>query len=239
MHTYEGGLIRLRWRLFLSSLCSLSFPRKTHMNFQKNNCAIWFVILSIFVLFLLINVYLAFNDFWSLDFFNFILGYFFNLIFLIGFDPSTFNCSIFILYIFLDYFFCNFIPFNFIAFVFLIYFLSSFIWLLYSYPFLFFIYFSPQYLISFGFLSSFGPFSLNNFFLKSFSYSFFFNLVLNYFLLFFFISCLICIIWVLNCFKVEYFTLLFFMVAFQHDSHLLKCDFFSSNSSFDIWLLNS
>jgi hypothetical protein len=133
MHAYEGGMVRLRWMLFLFSL---SFPGKTRLNFQKNNCALRFVILSILVLLLLINVYLAFNTFWSLDFFNLIHGHFFNLIFLIGFGLSTFNCSIFMLYIFLDYFFfCNFIPFNFIAFVFLVYFLSSLIWLLYSYPF--------------------------------------------------------------------------------------------------------
>jgi hypothetical protein len=56
---------------FFFSIFSLSFPRKTHLNLKKNNCILWFVVLSILVLLLLITIYLAFNDFWSLDFFQF------------------------------------------------------------------------------------------------------------------------------------------------------------------------
>jgi hypothetical protein len=61
---HGGGPVRLRWRFFLSSLFSLSFPRESHLNFQKNNCVIRFVILSILVLLLLlITVYLVFEPF--------------------------------------------------------------------------------------------------------------------------------------------------------------------------------
>jgi hypothetical protein len=37
----------------------------------KNNCVLQFIILSILTIFLLINIYLAFDDFWSLPFFQF------------------------------------------------------------------------------------------------------------------------------------------------------------------------
>jgi hypothetical protein len=73
---HGGGLVGLRWRFFPSSLFSISFPRKTRLNFQKNNCVLQFVILSILVLFHLITVHLVFDTFLSLIFFNFIHEYF-------------------------------------------------------------------------------------------------------------------------------------------------------------------
>jgi len=74
---YGGGLVGLRWRFFPSSLFSISFPRKTCLNFKKkNNCILRFVILSILVLFHLITVYLVFDTLLSLIFFIFIPGYF-------------------------------------------------------------------------------------------------------------------------------------------------------------------
>jgi hypothetical protein len=60
---HKGGSVGLRCRFFLYSLFSLSFPKKTRLNFQKNNYVLWFVILSIFVLLLLITAYLAFDAF--------------------------------------------------------------------------------------------------------------------------------------------------------------------------------
>ena len=116
-HAHGGDSVGSRWMFFLSSFFSLSFPGKTHLNFQKkkqlytlvcnlinfdppfNYCFIWLLMLF---------------EVWI--YFNFILGYFFNLIFLSDLGPSTFNCSIYVLYIFLIYFFFNFFPFNFIAF---------------------------------------------------------------------------------------------------------------------------
>ena len=96
-------------------LSFLSFPGKTRLNFQKNNCALWFVILSILILLLLINFYLPFNVFLSLDFSNSIPGHFFNLIFFIGFGPFNLNALFYALYFSWLFCFCNFIPFNFIV----------------------------------------------------------------------------------------------------------------------------
>jgi hypothetical protein len=73
---HRGGLVGLRWRFFPSSLFSISFSRKTRLNFQKNNCVLRFVIVSILVLFHLITVHLVFDTFLSLIFFNFIPKYF-------------------------------------------------------------------------------------------------------------------------------------------------------------------
>lgn len=50
-------------------LSSLSHSWENTPELLKNNCVIWFVILSISVLLLLITVYFAFYTFWSLDFF--------------------------------------------------------------------------------------------------------------------------------------------------------------------------
>jgi hypothetical protein len=61
--------------------------------------------------FLLITDYLAFKPFLSFDFFSISsLAILFNLIFFIRFDPSTFNCSIYVSYTFLEFFSCNLIP---------------------------------------------------------------------------------------------------------------------------------
>jgi len=58
-----------RGEFFLSSLFSLLFPRKKHLNFQKNNnCILRFVILSILIL-LLIIIYLDFDSFLRLNLF--------------------------------------------------------------------------------------------------------------------------------------------------------------------------
>ena len=63
------------------------------------------------VLLLLITDYLAFKLFWSLSFFSISsLGILFNLILFIRFDPSTFNCSIYVSCTFLEFFSCNLIP---------------------------------------------------------------------------------------------------------------------------------
>jgi hypothetical protein len=59
---HERCPVELRW-IFFSSLFSLSFLRKTHMNFQKSNCLLRFVILLILILLLLITLYLAFDTF--------------------------------------------------------------------------------------------------------------------------------------------------------------------------------
>jgi hypothetical protein len=99
---HGGGPVGLRWRFFPSSLFSISFSRKTRLNFQKNNCVLRFVILSILVLFHLITVHLVFDTFLSLIFsissmnilFNFVLNYFslsiivFSLFLLLGYSES-------------------------------------------------------------------------------------------------------------------------------------------------------
>jgi hypothetical protein len=129
---------------------------------------------------------------------------------------------------FIIIFFCNFIPFNFIAFGFLFIFgpysFNSYILILFL---IIFFYFVPQHLISFNFFFSFGSHSFNKFFIYPFLVFFFSNLAPNYFNSFF-ISCLVCIVWVLIfVFTIRYFTLLFFHgCLFQHGSSLLKIDFF-------------
>jgi hypothetical protein len=135
IRAHKGGLVGLRWMFFFSSLFSLSFPRKSCLNFQKMNCVIWYVILSILVHFLLITVYLAFEPFWSLDFVQFHPLTFYSIwFFLFDLIPLLLILYFYVLYFFWLFFSCNFIPFHFITF--LNSFLFSFFWFLYSYPFL-------------------------------------------------------------------------------------------------------
>jgi hypothetical protein len=103
--------------VFFFSLFSLSFPRKSCLNFQKMNCVIWYVILSILVHFLLITVYLAFEPFWSLDFVQFHPLTFYSIwFFLFDLIPLLLILYFYVLYFFWLFFSCNFIPFHFITF---------------------------------------------------------------------------------------------------------------------------
>ena len=102
-------------------------------------------------------------------FFNFIYGHFIQFNFFIRFDYSIFNCSISMLYTFLNYYFFS-IPSLLILLH--LFFKSFFVLILliaiYFIIFLisFFFNFVSRHLISFGFLSSFGPHSFNKFFLS-------------------------------------------------------------------------
>ena len=123
-------------------------------------------------------------------------------------------------------------PSNFIVFVFLIYFLFLFFLLLYSFYFSdFFLNFIPKHLISFDFMSNFGSHSFNYFFIYIyFLTSSFFGFSIHPLIIFFhivFILYLVYIVLIFNCFMVEYFNLLFFVVTFQDDNLLL---IFFSNS---------
>jgi hypothetical protein len=116
---------------------------------------------------LLITLYLAFEPFWSLDFFQFYPSAFYSIwIFFILFGPSTFNCSIYVIYIFLDSFFLLISSLSILLHLFfnlffvLILLIAIFLSFFYLYYFFNFIH---QHLISFGFLYSFGPHSFNNF----------------------------------------------------------------------------
>jgi len=84
------------------------------------------------------------------------------------------------------------------------------------------------------FLPNFDHYSFNNFF-YFFLVFLFSNLVLNYFLLFFSYHVWS---WILNCFMVVHFTLLFFHGYLSKRHPLLKFDFFFK-LLFDIWLLTS
>ena len=88
---HRESLVRLRWMFFLSSLFFFSRSLENHAWTSKKNYVLRFVILLIMVLFLLIIVYLAFEPFWTLNFFfNFILSYFiqFSLLFLFSYSES-------------------------------------------------------------------------------------------------------------------------------------------------------
>ena len=116
---------------------------------------------------LLIILYLAFNAFW-IFFFNFIIKYFIQFDFLS--DLITLLLIALFLYfiLFLIIIYLQFSPFwlscicfvnSFLVLILLISILLSFSWFIYI-----FFNLTPQYLISFDFLSSFGPLFFNYFF---------------------------------------------------------------------------
>jgi len=99
MRVHGGGLVRLQWFFFFFLLFSLSFSKNSRITSKTTvvSFVLWFY--RFLPSFSWSLFYLVFDAF-ELLFFKF-----YSILFLIRFDPSTFNCSIYMFYTFLDYYF--------------------------------------------------------------------------------------------------------------------------------------